>query len=84
MAGIGPHPKKRPQPGGRLRPKLQGREETVPHIGTILIVGSQSANPIKFAFREWPVSHLRMAYFGQHRYFGAGPFPSPVTVNGPS
>jgi hypothetical protein len=39
-------------PAGQAEAEAIGREETVPHIGTVTIVGSHSANPIKFAFRR--------------------------------
>jgi hypothetical protein len=46
-------PKKRPQLGGGLRPHLEVDMPERP--STSLIVGSQSADPIKFCFRG-PVS----------------------------
>ena len=48
---------------------------------TFRVVGI--ANYTTIVKTEWPVLNLRVAYFGQYRKPGAGPFPSVLMMNGP-
>ena len=65
-----------PNPDARFESKPEK-----PDASICFVVGI--ANYTTIVKTEWPVLNLRVAYFGQYRKPGAGPFPSVLMMNGP-